>query len=113
MANFVLTRVSPGVWTGSANASVTIDVRSANANATTMNSAAYPDGTALKKNADGTATLKIAADGKPHDLSVDIVPAVPPDDWTIVEVGADKTTQNLLGLVAGQPLGGVTIQPKP
>jgi hypothetical protein len=110
MANFVLTKVSPGIWKGKAGDSVTVDVRSENANATKMNSAAYAK-KLLTKDESGNTAFEIASDGKKHSLNVQIVPPPQPDNWFIVEVGQDKTTQTLLSVTAGQPMGEVVIQP--
>jgi hypothetical protein len=110
-SNFVLTSTTPGIWTGKAGSNVVVSVRSVNANSTTLHDAAYPDGTAITNIANGNATFSISQDGKKHNLTVGITPPPVPDDWSMVEVGADGTTQDLLDVFAGQALGSIVIVP--
>jgi hypothetical protein len=111
MANFVLSPVSTGVWTGKAKANVVASIRSTNNNATKMHDAAYPDDTANAVN-NNQSTFAIADDQKDHTLNVGITPPANPDNWSIVEVGADGTTQTLADLLAGVSVGAVEIKPK-
>lgn len=111
MDNFVLSRVSAGVWTGTAKATVVVSVRSTSNNATKMHDAAYPDETAITvKN--NQSSFAIADDQKSHTLNVAITPPANPDSWSIVEVGADGTTQTLANFLAGVGVGAVEIKPK-
>lgn len=110
MASFVLEPVSPGIWTGKAGAKVCVSVRSVNGNATTLHDAAYPDGTAINVAA-GNACFNITDDGNNHTLDVAIIPPAFPDDWSLVEIAPDETTQDLLDVLAGQSVGAIIIQP--
>lgn len=111
MSNFVLSLVSTGVWSGKAKANVTVSVRSTNNNATKMHDAAYPDDTAITVT-NNQSTFTISDDNKTHALNVAISPPASPDNWSIVEVGADGTTQTLASFLAGDSVGGIQIKPK-
>ncbi len=110
MANFVLQYIDDGIWQGPPNAKVTLGVESEDDNDSTLLGAAYPHGTQLKPSDAGTVSFNIASDAA-HSLAVSITPAVPPDDWSIVEVAPDGSTQSLLDMAAGAQVGGIVIRP--
>jgi hypothetical protein len=110
VSNFVLISVGPGVWKGTAGETVQINVESDDANATKLLNAAYPGGTAINPDQQNKFEFKISDDASAHTLTVQIAPPAAPDDWQIVEVGKDGTTQELAGFDAGDPDGDVVIQ---
>jgi hypothetical protein len=111
MANFVLSPVTPGVWTGKAKANVTVSVRSSDSNATKLDDAAYPDDTSITVN-NNQSTFAIAGDQKDHTLNVGVTPPANPDNWSIVEIGADGTAQKLADFLAGVGVGAIEIKPQ-
>jgi len=111
MDNFALSPVSTGVWTGKAKANVIVSVRSTNSNATKMHDAAYPDDTAITVS-NNQSTFAISDDNKSHTLNVAITPPANPDNWSIVEVGANGTTQTLASFLAGDSVGAIEIKPE-